>query len=64
MQEKTTNPPPPRTQKGVKTLNNPHQCLIPPRGGGGVGVSIDRCIINALSIFITRGKRSSSAHEK
>ena len=46
MQEKTTNTPPPRTQKGAKTLSNPHQCPIPLRGGGGggVGVSIDRCI--------------------
>ena len=43
-QQKTTNPPPPRTQKGAKTLSNPHQCSILPRGGGGVGVSIDRCI--------------------
>ena len=47
MQEKTTNPSPPRTQKGAKTLSNPHQCPIPPRGGG-VGVSIDRCITCTL----------------
>ena len=32
--KKTTNPPPPRTQKGAKTLSNPHQCPILPRGGG------------------------------
>ena len=37
MQEKTTNPPPTRTQKGAKTLSNPHQCPTPPRGGGGGG---------------------------
>ena len=40
MQEKTTNPPPPRTQKGAKTLSNPHQCPIPPRGGGGWGFQL------------------------
>ena len=44
MQQKTTNPPPPRTQKGAKTLSNPQQCPILPRGRGGGGVSIDRCI--------------------
>ena len=43
MQQKTTNRPPPRTQKGAKTLSNPHECPILPRAGG-VGVSIDRCI--------------------
>ena len=37
MQQKTTNPPPPRTQKGAKTLSNPHQCPILPRGWGGGG---------------------------
>ena len=34
MQQKTTNPPPPWTQKGAKSLSNPHQCPIPPWGGG------------------------------
>ena len=35
IQQKTTNPPPPQTQKGAKTLSNPHKCPILPRGGGG-----------------------------
>ena len=47
VQQKTTNPPPPWTEKGAKTLSNPHQCPIPSQGGG-VGVSIDRCITSCF----------------
>ena len=31
---KNNKSPTPRTQKGAKTLTNPHQCPILPRGGG------------------------------
>ena len=47
MQQKTTNPPPPRTQKGAKTLSNPHQCPILPWGGGGWGFQL------AGALFLT-----------
>ena len=55
----TTNPPPPRTQKGAKTLSSPHQCPILPRGGS-VGVSIDRCITGRRNQPRSQGTLSTS----
>jgi len=40
---KNNKSPTPSDTKGAKTLSNPHQCPILPRGRG-VGVSIDRCM--------------------
>ena len=41
------NPPPPRANRAFKYHKNPPRSSTLARGGGGVGISIDKCI-NAL----------------
>jgi len=64
MQQKTTNRPPPRTQKGAKTLSNPHQCPILLRGGGGWGFQLTGALVGREDTIHAKAESASKQHLK